>query len=71
LDLESTSTDLTTKEESSSTQETPKSSTSIFTPTSNSLVEKLMSQSGQNKSKNRLGLKLRIPEEKDMKEEKK
>jgi len=29
-----------------------------------------MSQSGQNKSKNRLGLKLRIPEEKDMKEEK-
>jgi hypothetical protein len=64
FELEETSTDdNTSKDDSSSSQPTPKSM--IFTPTANTLADKLMNQSAQNKGKNKLGLKLRIPEEKN------
>jgi len=71
IDFENNSTDMTVKEESSSsTQITPKSNaSSVFTPTSSNLADKLLSHSTENKQRNKLGLKLRIPEEKNTKKE--
>jgi hypothetical protein len=68
FELEETSTDdITSKTDSSSSQPTPKNM--VFTPTSTSLADKLLNQSAQNKGKNKLGLKLRIPEEKQSNEQ--